>query len=79
MISIVNSFTTTQTMSGMMDYSIIAVIFLLLFFSLRNIFGADAESNQHKVRILVRNLNIVSIPLLIVFTTILIYRINAFR
>lgn len=74
MISIITGTTTTVTMSQIMDYSIIVVLFLLLFLSVRNVIRGDV-SNQRQVGILIRNLNIVSIPLLIMFVTIIIYRI----
>jgi hypothetical protein len=74
MISIITGTTTNVTMSQMMDYSIIVVLFLLLFLSVRNIIRGEI-SNQRQVGILIRNLNIVSIPLLIMFVIIIIYRI----
>ncbi len=78
MISIITGTTTTVAMGQMMDYSIIAVVFLLLFLSVRNVIRGEI-SNQRQVGILMRNLNIVSIPLLIMFMTIIIYRIYAFQ
>ena len=74
MISIITGTTTNVTMSQIMDYSIVAVLFLLLFLSLRNIIRGEI-SNRRRVGILMRNLNIVSMPLLIMFITIIIYRI----
>lgn len=76
MISIITGTTTTVAMGQMMDYSIIAVIFLLLFLSVRNVIRGEI-SNQRQVGILMRNLNIVSIPLLIMFMTIIVYRVYA--
>ncbi len=76
MISIITGTTTTVAMRQMMDYSIIAVIFLLLFLSVRNVIRGEI-SNQRQVGILMRNLNIVSIPLLIMFITIIFYRVYA--
>lgn len=76
MISIITGTTTTVAMGQMMDYSIIAVIFLLLFLSVRNVIRGEI-SNQRQVGILMRNLNIVSIPLLIMFITIIVYRVYA--
>lgn len=76
MISIITGTTTNVAMSQMVDYSIIAVIFLLLFVSVRNVIRGEL-SNQRQVGILMRNLNIVSIPLLIMFITIIIYRVYA--
>lgn len=76
MISIITGVTTTSTMGQIMDYSIIAVLFLLLFMSIKNVIHGEI-SNQRRVGILMRNLDIVSIPLLIMFVTIIIYRIYA--
>lgn len=77
MISIITGTTTSVTMGQIMDYSIVAVLFLLLFLSVRNIIRGEI-SNRQRVRILMRNLNIVSIPLLIMFVTIIIYRIYSY-
>jgi hypothetical protein len=74
MISIITGVTTNVTMGQMMDYSIVVVLFLLLFLSVRNIIHGEI-SNQRKVGILMRNLNIVSMPLLVMFVTIIIYKI----
>ena len=71
MISIITGVTTNVTMGQMMDYSIVVVLFLLLFLSVRNIIHGEI-SNQRKVGILMRNLNIVSMPLLVMFVTIII-------
>jgi hypothetical protein len=75
MISIITSITTTVNMGEIMNYSIIAVIFLLIFFTLRNMLIGEI-SKQNKVRLLVKNLNLVSTPLLIVFIIIILYRIK---
>jgi len=75
MISIITSITTTVNMGEIMNYSIIAVIFLLIFFTLRNMLIGEI-SKQNKVRVLVKNLNLVSTPLLIVFIIIILYRIK---
>lgn len=75
MISIITSTTTTVNMSEMMNYSVIAVIFLLIFFTLRNMLIGELYG-QKKVRLLVKNLNLVSTPLLIVFIIIIAYRIK---
>ena len=76
MISIITGTTTNVTMSQMMDYSVVAVVFLLLFLSVRNVIRGEI-SNQRQIGILMRSLNIVSIPLLIMFITIIVYRIYA--
>lgn len=75
MISIITSTTTTVNMGEMMNYSVIAVIFLLIFFTLRNMLIGELYG-QKKVRLLVKNLNLVSTPLLIVFIIIIAYRIK---
>gem|GEM_PF-5086704 len=74
MISIINSLTPNITTNQMIN-NIITVVFLLLIFSLRYIIGGIA-AKKHHTRILAQNLNMVSIPLLIVITTILIYKIS---
>ncbi len=71
MISIINNITTTVTMSQMINYSLIALILLLLVLSLRNVIGEVAH-NQRQMRTLVQNLNLISIPLLIMFTVLII-------
>jgi hypothetical protein len=71
MISIINNINTTVTVGQVMGYSLITLILLLLLLSLRNIIGEVAQ-NQRQIRILVQNLNLISIPLLIMFTVLII-------
>lgn len=71
MISIINNINTTVTMSQMMNYSLITLILLLLVLSLRNVIGEVAHSQQ-QMRTLVQNLNLISIPLLLMFTVLII-------
>ena len=71
MISIFNNMETTITLIQMMNYSLIALILLILVFSLRNIIGEVAH-RQKLVKILVDDLNLVSIPLLIMFIVLII-------
>ena len=75
MISIITSIFTKVNMGEIMNYSIIAVIFLLSFFTLRNIISGEFSTGS-KVRMLVKNLNLVTAPLLIVFIIILAYKIK---
>ena len=72
MISIINNMGTTITISQMMNYSLIALILLILVLSLRNIIGEVAH-NEQQMRTLVEDLNLVSIPLLIMFTVLLLF------
>ena len=72
MISIFNNMETTITLIQMMNYSLIALILLILVFSLRNIIGEVAH-RQKQVKILVDDLNLVSIPLLIMFIVLIIF------
>lgn len=71
MISIINNINTTVTLSQVMNYSLITLILLLLVLSLRNIIGEVAQ-NQQQIRTLVQNLNLISIPLLIMFTVLIV-------
>ena len=52
--------------------NIIIVGFFLVIFSVRNIVAGMDEKRYH-TRTLLQNLNLVSIPLLIVITTVLMY------
>ncbi len=74
MLTILNSITSNLTTSQMI-INIITIIFLLIIISLRYIIGGLA-ARKNNIRILVQSLNLVSIPLLIVITTILIYKIT---
>jgi hypothetical protein len=73
MLSIINSITPNMVSNQMIN-NIITVVFLLIIFSLRYIIGGIA-AKKHHTRILVQNLNLVSIPLLIVIFSIMIYKI----
>jgi|GEM_PF-756038 len=77
MISIITTTTTTVSMAHMMNFSFIVVIFLLFFLSLKNILG-EGVKNQHQMRMMMRNFNIVTVPLILVFAAILIYQVIAF-
>ena len=77
MISIITGIKTTVSMGQVTNYSIIVVIFLLLILFIRTVIRGEA-SNQLKVGILLRSLNVVTIPLLIMFMTVLIYRVYVF-
>lgn len=74
MLTILNNITSNLTTSQMI-INIITIIFLLIIISLRYIIGGLA-ARKNNIRILVQSLNLVSIPLLIVITTILIYKIT---
>lgn len=75
MISTVTTTTTiTTTTVQTMTYSIIAVIILILFLALKEILGSEKTTN-HKIRSLVSGSNIVIVPLLIVFATIVAYKV----
>ncbi|CDG65063.1 MAG: hypothetical protein PWQ15_1753 [Methanobacterium sp.] len=75
MISIITSLSTKVNMDQIVNYSIITVILLLIFFTLRNIIAGEFSKNG-KMRILVKNLDLVTTPLLIVFIIILVYKIK---
>jgi hypothetical protein len=77
MISIITSISTNVTMANTMNYSFVVVIFLLIFLSMKKILGEGME-NQRQMRMMVQNFNIVTVPLILIFTAILIYQIIAF-
>jgi hypothetical protein len=77
MISIITSTTTNVSMADTMNYSFIVVIFVLIFLSLKKIIGEGVQ-NHHQLRMIVRNFNIVTIPLILIFTAIMTYQIIAF-
>ena len=70
MISIVNNFNTTITISQMMNYGLIIIIFLILIFFLRNIIGETAHKTP-QIRTLADNLNLISVPLLLMFISLI--------
>lgn len=69
MISITEITTTIGT--GQIN-NIIIVGFFLVIFSFRNIV-AGMDENRYHTRTLLQNLNLVSLPLLIIITTVLMY------
>ena len=73
MISIITNTHTTVNMAHMMNYSFIIVIFIIIFLSLRKIIGEGVQ-DQHQMRMMVKNFNIVTVPLIVVFTIIIIYQ-----
>ncbi|MDI6881727.1 MAG: hypothetical protein QMC86_02675 [Methanothermobacter sp.] len=77
MISTVTATTTTTittTTVQIMTYSIIAVITLILFLALKEILGSE-ETTNHRIRSFVSGSNIAIVPLLIVFATIVAYKV----
>ncbi|MDP3066162.1 MAG: hypothetical protein Q8N08_05420 [Methanobacteriaceae archaeon] len=77
MISIITSTTTNVSMANTMNYSLIVVVFILSFLFLKNIFSVKVQK-QRQMRMLVRNFNIVTIPLIQIFIAILTYQIAFF-
>ncbi|BDH79301.1 MAG TPA: hypothetical protein GXX31_02155 [Methanothermobacter sp.] len=75
MISTVTATTTTTiTTTTVQTCSIIAVSTLILFLALKEILGSE-ETTNHRIRSFVSESNIVIIPLLIVFATIVAYKV----
>lgn len=74
MISTVTTTTTITTTTVQTITSIIAVIILILFLALKEILGSEKTTN-HKIKSLVSGSNIVIVPLLIVFATIVAYKV----
>lgn len=73
MISTVTTTTTTVTTAQVMTYSIIAVGSLILFLALKEIMSS--ESHQINVRTFLKGSNVAILPLLLVFTAIVAYKV----
>jgi hypothetical protein len=74
MISTVTTTTTTVATVQIMTYSIIAVISLIVFLALKEIFSAEADKSE-RMKSFVSGSNIVIVPLIIVFTAIVSYKV----
>ncbi|BAW31129.1 MAG TPA: hypothetical protein PLO64_05640 [Methanothermobacter sp.] len=77
MISTVTATTTTTittTTVQVMTYSIMAVITLILFLALKEILSSE-ETTTQKIKALASGSNVAIVPLLIVFATIVAYKV----
>ena len=74
MISTVTTTTTTVTTAEVMTYSIIAVVALIVFLALKEILSSEAE-NKPKVESFMSGVNVAIVPLLLVFVSIVAYKV----
>jgi hypothetical protein len=73
MISTVTTTTTTVTTAQVMTYSLIAIGSLIIFLALKEVMSA--ESGNLNIRKFIRGSNVAIIPLLLVFTAIVAYKV----
>ena len=73
MISTVTTTTTTVTTAQVMTYSLIAVGSLIIFLALKEVM--NSELGNLNIRKFIRGSNVAIIPLLLVFTAIVAYKV----
>jgi hypothetical protein len=73
MISTVTTTTTTVTTAQVMTYSLIAIGSLIVFLALKEIMSS--ESGNKNIKSFVKGSNVAIIPLLLVFTAIVAYKV----
>ncbi|MGB9980661.1 hypothetical protein [Methanobacterium sp.] len=74
MISTVTTTTTAVTLVQVMTYSIIAVIALIAFLSIKEILKTESDKNE-RIRSIVEGTNVAIVPLLMVFVSIVGYKV----
>lgn len=74
MISTITATTTAVAMTGVMNYSIIAVITLIAFLVLKEISSTGSSKNK-RMQLFVEGSNVAIVPLLMVFVTIVAYKV----
>ena len=74
MISTVTTTTTTVTTVQVMAYSIIAVISLIALLAIKEILSSEIDKS-HRMKSFVRGSNIAIVPLVLVFTAIVAYKV----
>ena len=74
MISTVTTTTTMVTMTQVMTYSIIAVTALIAFLIFKEILNTESNKNE-KIRTFVQGTNVAIVPLLMVFVSIVAYKV----
>lgn len=74
MISTVTTTTTTVTTAEVMTYSIIAVVALIVFLALKEILSSEAE-NKPQVESFMSGVNVAIVPLLLVFVSIVAFKV----
>lgn len=76
MISTVTATTTAVAMTQVMTYSIIAVITLISFLALKEILSTESRKNE-RMKSFVEGSNVAIVPLLMVFVSIVAYKVVA--
>ncbi len=74
MISTVTATTTIVSMTQVMTYSIIAVIALVTILALKEILNTESSKNE-RIRSFVEGTNVAIVPLLLVFVSIVGYKV----
>ena len=74
MISTVTTTTTAVTLTQVMTYSIIAVIALIAFLAFKEILNAETHKNE-RIKSFVEGANVAIVPLLMVFVSIVGYKV----
>lgn len=74
MISTVTTTTTTVTTTDVMAYSVIAVVALIAFLALKEILSSEADKSS-RINSFIKGSNVAIVPLLLVFTAVVAYRI----
>jgi predicted CDP-diglyceride synthetase/phosphatidate cytidylyltransferase len=74
MISTVTATTTAVAMTEVMTYSIIAVIALISFLALKEILSTESRKNE-QMKSFVEGSNVAIVPLLMVFVSIVAYKV----
>jgi hypothetical protein len=74
MISTVTTTTTTTTMGEVMAYSVMAVIALIVFLALKEILSSEV-GRSNKISSFIKGSNVAIVPLFLVFTAVVTYKI----
>lgn len=74
MISTVTTATTTVTIEQTMAFGVVAIVSLIAFLALREIMSPEAE-NRPSVASFIRGSTVAIVPLLLVFVTIVGYKV----
>jgi hypothetical protein len=74
MISTVTTTTTAVTLTHVMTYSIIAAIALIAFLALKEILHTEAQKNE-RLQTFIDGANVAIVPLLMVFVSIVGYKV----
>lgn len=74
MISTVTTTTTAVTLTQVMTYSLIAVIALIAFLAFKEMLIAEAHKNE-RIQTFVQGANVAIVPLLMVFVSIVGYKV----